>query len=127
MPLTFTLSTRLNNRRKKLGLSCAALAGRTGLSLRTVQRIMSGEEGDPGFSTVASLCEAMGMRLEFGEIDVAGLRRKQAEQKADRIVAMVQGTSGLESQALAKRTLRDLREKTVIQLLAGSNHKLWAK
>jgi transcriptional regulator with XRE-family HTH domain len=114
-----------DQRRKRMGLSCAALAKRTGLSLRTVQRVLSGSEPDPGFSTVAKLARELGVALRFDEDDVHALRRKQAEKKAGQIIALVQGTSALESQALSSEALRDLRERTINELLAGSNRKLW--
>ena len=42
------------------------------------------------------------------------------------ILAIVQGSSALEAQAVSRRTLRELREKTINELLAGSDRKLWA-
>jgi len=123
---TFEQFSGFDARRKRLGLSCSALAGRTGLSLRTVQRVLSGKEMDPGFSTVAALAGELGVAVRFEEDDVHALRRQQAEKKADRILAMVQGTSALESQAVSQETMRDLRERTINELLAGSNRKLWA-
>ena len=121
------LSRRFDRRRQDLGLSCAALAHRTGLSLRTVQRVLSGNEKDPGFSTVASLANALGVSMRFDEDDLHEVRRKQAERKAERIVALVQGTSALEAQALSQQSMRDLKERTVHELLAGSSRKLWAE
>ena len=126
--LVHTLSTRLNARREALGLSCAALASRTGLSLRTVQRVMSGEEQDPGFGTVTKLADALGVSLRIDEgDDVEAFRRKQAERKAERMLTLVQGTSALEAQALDKKTLRQLKQRTVHELLAGSPRRLWAE
>jgi DNA-binding phage protein len=118
----------LEERRNALGLSCAILAERVGLSLRTVQRALSGKEADPGFSTISAIADALGLSLKLeSQLDIAGLRRLQAERKADEIVAMVQGTSGLEAQAVSSRTLRELRERTITELLAGSNRRLWAR
>ena len=91
-----------------------------------MQRVLSGKEMDPGFSTVAALAGELGVAVRFEEDDVHALRRQQAEKKADRILAMVQGTSALESQAVSQETMRDLRERTINELLAGSNRKLWA-
>jgi transcriptional regulator with XRE-family HTH domain len=118
---------RLNERRQRLGVSCSVLAKRTGVSLRSVQRVLSGEETNPGFSTVASLAHELGVGVRFDdEVDVRTIRRRQAERKAERILAIVQGSSALEAQALSRETIRDLREKTVNELLAGSPRKLWA-
>ena len=119
-------STRLNQRRKELGVTFALLAQWTGLSLRTVQRVLSGEETDPGFRTVASIAEALGVSLRFDADDAEAFRRKRAEQKAERVLALVQGTSALEAQALSEEAKRHIKERTVHELLAGSPRKLWA-
>lgn len=124
---TQPLSRRLNGRREKLGISCSVLARRTGISLRSVQRVLSGEETNPGFSTVAKLARVLGVGVRFDdEVDVRTIRRRQAERKAERILAIVQGSSALEAQALSRKTMRDLREQTIHELLAGSPRKLWA-
>jgi hypothetical protein len=92
-----------------------------------VQRILSGEETNPGFSTVAGLARELGVGVRFDdEVDVRTIRRRQAERKAERLLAIVQGSSALEAQALSRETIRDLREKTINELLAGSDRKLWA-
>src|SRR5258705_12216991 len=107
------ISDRLNQRRQDLGMSCAALAKVTGLSLRTVQRVLSGEETDPGFQTVTALSEALGVSLRLHtETDLNTLRRRQAERKAERLVALVKGTSALEAQAVEGATGRALRART---------------
>jgi len=122
------MSKRLNERRERLGISCSVLAKRAGISLRSVQRILCGEELNPGFSTVATLARELGVGVRFDEeVDVRTIRRRQAERKAERILAIVQGTSALEAQGLSRETLRDLREKTINELLAGSDRKLWAE
>jgi transcriptional regulator with XRE-family HTH domain len=121
------ISQRLNERRRRLGISCAVLARRTGVSLRNVQRILSGEETNPGFSTVASLARELGLGIRFeDQADVRAIRRRQAEQKAARILAIVQGTCALEAQAVSRETMRDLRERTIHELLGGSDRRLWA-
>jgi transcriptional regulator with XRE-family HTH domain len=121
------LAKRLNERRERLGLSCAALATKTGLSLRTVQRILGGKESDPGFATIASLADALGVKLRFDEEDIEAIRQRQAERKAKQLVALVQGNSAMESQGLPRAAIRDLRKRTVHELLAGSSRKLWAE
>jgi len=121
------MSRRLNERREKLGIGCPVLARRTGISLRTVQRILSGEEKNPGLSTVSALARELGVGIRFDdELDVRAIRRRQAERKAERILAIVQGSSALEAQGLSRQTMRDLREKTINELLAGSPRRLWA-
>jgi hypothetical protein len=92
-----------------------------------VQRILSGEEMNPGFSTVASLARELGVGVHFeDDVDIRTIRRRQAEKKAERILAIVQGNSALEAQSMSRETMRDLREQTIHELLAGSDRKLWA-
>jgi len=122
-----SISRRLNERREKLGISCAVLARRVGVSLRTVQRILSGEENNPGLATVTTLARELGVGIRLDEeVDARTIRRRQAERKAERILAIVQGTSALEAQGMDKETRLDLREQTINELLAGSDRKLWA-
>jgi transcriptional regulator with XRE-family HTH domain len=116
----------LDQRRRNLGLSCAALAQRAGISLRTVQRVLAGKETDPGLSTIMSLVDALGMSLSVSTTEDSNqMRYRQATHKAERLVSLVQGTSGLEAQGLPSEAIADLRERTVRDLLAGSSRKLW--
>jgi hypothetical protein len=124
--MKFNVSAKFNQRRVVLGMSCAVLAKRAGLSLRTVQRVMSGEETDPGFGTVAALAECLGFSVAFNEEGAECVRRRQAEDKAKRLVSVVQGTSALEAQAVSDDEVRSLRERTTNELLAGSPRRLWA-
>lgn len=123
---TFSISTLFNQRREELGLSCALLAKRANVSLRTVQRILSGREPNPGFLTILTLAEILGLTIRFDHSSAQEIRQRQAERKADQVIALVQGTSALEAQAVTPQALRGLRRKCVHELLSGSNRKLWA-
>lgn len=116
----------LDRRRRDLGLSCAAVAKRAGLGLRTVQRILAGDEGDPGFGSVCKIAQVLGMSITLKQDDLNAVRLRQAKRKATELVAMVQGTSALEAQAMDDSTLALLKEKAVRDLLKGSSRKLWA-
>ncbi len=116
----------LERQRLELGLSCAAVAKRARLSLRTVQRVLSGEDGDPGIGTVVAIGEALGVKLRLEAESAEVVRRRAAEEKASRLLSMVQGTAALEVQAVSEETMRVLRERTVNELLAGSPRRLWA-
>ena len=119
------ITTQLELRRQDLGMTCASLARRTGLGLRTVQRVLSGAESDAQFSTVAKLANALGMIMRFESVDLNEVRRRAAEMKAAQLVDMVQGTMALEAQAVGNEAVLRMRERTVRDLLAGSNQKLW--
>jgi transcriptional regulator with XRE-family HTH domain len=122
------MSRRLNARRERLGISCSVLAKRVGISLRSAQRILSGEEANPGFATVMALARELGVGLHVeDEVDVRTVRRRQAERKAERMLAIVHGSSALEGQGMERETRRDLRKRTIAELLAGSDRRLWAE
>jgi len=117
----------LDLRRRELGLSCRMLAQKTKLSLRTVQRICSGEHPDASWSNVRKLAEAMGLKLMVQSgVSAQTLREQQARLKAERIVRMVQGTSALEAQPLEKDRWEDMIRQTMHELMAGPNRDLWA-
>ena len=118
--------TILNKRRQELGMSYSVLARKSGVSQATVVRILSGEYPAASFGNVAAIAEALGMHIQFtATTRVEDLREQQARAKAERLVRMLQGTSGLEGQALDEDALKRMEKKTVHELLAGSNHRLW--
>jgi transcriptional regulator with XRE-family HTH domain len=117
----------LNQRRHELGLSVETLAKRSGVSRPTVQRILSGSTPTASFSNVLAIAEALGLSLRLdARIDVGTMKRDQAAGKARRLVSLVQGTSGLEEQAVDKKTLEAMVEQTTHELLSGSKRRLWS-
>ena len=54
------------------------------------------------------------------------LRNREAWKKAKLLRWLTQGTMGLESQALPEEVLREIEERTVAKLLAGTGRKLWS-
>jgi transcriptional regulator with XRE-family HTH domain len=120
---------RLNERRKLIGLTYAELAQRAGLSPRTVQRALSDgiENSHIEFESITSLAEVLGFVPYCEKEDANAIRRRQAEAKAERLVGLVQGSSALEAQGLDAWAIQEMRERTVRDLLAGSNRMLWAQ
>jgi transcriptional regulator with XRE-family HTH domain len=107
-------------------MSRAALARRAKVSIPTVHRILTGKEDSPSVSTVEAIASALGMKVQIVEtIDAEQLRERQAVQRAARLVGMVQGTMGLESQAIDKKSLESLTKRNVNRLLAGPGRRLW--
>src|ERR1700736_179302 len=97
MPTSFLLTlNELNQRRRQLGMSYAVLARRSGVSLPTVQRILSGKHRMPGLASVVAIAQALGANLQLDALSsVEEFREQQARRKAERLVGMVQATSGL--------------------------------
>lgn len=119
--------------RRKLGMSRAALAKHAGLSLPTVTRLLTGHELNPSITTLQLVAKSLGMSVVLGadtRIEVVEspqeLRRRRAEQKARRLAGLVQGTMGLEAQAVGQETLDQITNESVHRLLAGSNRRLWS-
>jgi hypothetical protein len=105
-----SLLMALDQRRRDLGLSYDLLSKRCGVS------------------NVLAIAESLGLALRFdSEVAPRELKREQAERKAKRLVALVQGTSGLEGQAVDPETVASMIERTTDDLLAGSKRRLWSE
>ena len=123
-----SLLTALDQRRRDLGLSYDLLSKRCGVSRPTVQRILSGRQAAASFSNVLAIADALGLALRFdSQVAPHKLKREQAERKAKKLVALVQGTSGLEGQAVDRETVESMVEQTTHELLAGSKRRLWSE
>jgi transcriptional regulator with XRE-family HTH domain len=117
----------LNQRRQELGLSVETLAKRSGVSRPTVQRILSGSNPTASLSNVLAIAHALGLSLRLdARMDVGRMKHDQAARKARKLVSLVQGMSGLESQAVDKKTLEAMVEQTTHELLSGSKRRLWS-
>jgi transcriptional regulator with XRE-family HTH domain len=118
---------RLNERRKNLGMTLECLADRAGLSLPTVVRILSGKHLSAGIDNVFAICRALDVGLGIvRQPQPRTIRKRQAKRKAEYLVGMLQGTSGLEGQGLDEQTMKEMKEQTVNDLLAGPRRRLWS-
>jgi transcriptional regulator with XRE-family HTH domain len=123
MPAFFRI---LDERRRELGMTFAALSKRSGVSRPTVVRILSGKHGAASLASVAAIADALGLDLHLGtKVAVKQFREQQARKKARRLVGMLQGTSGLEGQGLDAATLDRMTDRTARDLLAGPPRRLW--
>lgn len=109
-------------------MSMKALAERSGVGLRTVQRVLSKREPNARLDTVLRIADALNVELRFKEAGSAqSIRKIAATRKAARLASMVQGTSALESQAIPRSDLRDIEADIAASLLTGSSRHLWAE
>jgi transcriptional regulator with XRE-family HTH domain len=115
----------LEKRRKRLGMTWEALAERSGLSRATVCRILSGRTPAASFSHVLALAAALGVEVEFKQKNTEKMAEEQAKHQAKRLVGMVQGTMGLEAQAVNGKSVDRMYRDTYRRLMAGSRRKLW--
>ncbi len=122
------LLKNLDERRRDLGLSYELLSKRCGVSRPTVQRVLSGRHAAASFANIMAIAESLGLGLRFDSIvEARELKREQAKRKAKKLVALVQGTSGLEGQAVDEKAVESMVEQTTHELLAGSKRKLWSE
>jgi transcriptional regulator with XRE-family HTH domain len=105
---------------------------RAGISIATVNRILSGQEKRPTFDSVQAIARVLGVVIHIGTTtsmdepeNAFTTREKQAAMKARQLVRMVQGTMALESQAVESGAAEQMVKQTTCELLAGSPLKLW--
>src|SRR2546430_10495130 len=107
--LTINLFSDLERRRRELGMTYATVATRSGVSLPTVQRILSGDHCNGTFANVMAIAQALDMTIKFqSQISTDALREKQAAKRARQLVGLVQGTSALEGQAIDQNTVEKM-------------------
>src|SRR5258708_360305 len=134
MSTSSELARQLERRREQIAMPKTALASRAQVSLPTVNRILSGREQKPQLRNLEAIAKVLGVVVKFGAatgvepvVDAFELRKRQATEKARRVVRMVQGTMGLESQAVDSALADQMIEQTVCELLAGSPRRLWSE
>jgi transcriptional regulator with XRE-family HTH domain len=122
------LCRTLNARRRELQMTFAILAERSRVSIPTVTRTLTGHNPNVSLENVAAIADALGMNVEIvPRVSVLDLREEQARRKARQLSGIVQGTQGLESQAVSHIELNDIVRGTVHQLLSGPARKLWSE
>lgn len=122
------LFERLEQRRRHLSMPLAVLAARSGVSLPTVQRILSGANQAASYANVEAIAQALDMRIEAdANSDDQEFLEREARKKARRLIGLVQGTSALEGQAVNDDTLDEMLRKTTVELLAGGRRRLWGE
>ena len=123
---TINILSVLGRRRRDLGMPYGELGRRCGVSISTLKRVLGGK-ATASFSTVSAIADALGMGLEPTQIEgIASMRERQAHDKARALVALVQGTSALEGQAVDATDIELMEQRTAAELLSGSSRRLWA-
>ena len=125
--LQMNFNEKLNQRCQELGMTFEALSKRSEVPVSTLKAIFKKGVEHATFANVAAIADALGVDIEFtNEVDSYELLHQQAVKKARELVGMVQGTSGLESQAVGQNQIETMVAQLVHQLMAGSRRKLWA-
>ncbi|MEI7668619.1 MAG: helix-turn-helix transcriptional regulator [Pseudomonadota bacterium] len=117
---------QFNQRREQLGISQSRLAELSGISLPTVQRFFSDNSSNISMETVYKMAKILGLNLIAEEVmDTQRIIENRAREKAQKLAAMVQGTSSLEGQGLAKKSYKMIEQNLFHALVSGSKRKLW--
>jgi transcriptional regulator with XRE-family HTH domain len=122
------LAHEMDRQRRKLRMSYAALSKRSGVSAPTIMRTLSGRNLKISVENLLAIAEALGVEIGVKKIvKPSKLKEDQARRKAKQLVGMVQGTSGLEAQAVDRDTVKEMTTRTYHELLAGSPRRLWGE
>jgi len=122
-----TITDRLDARRRELRMGYAVLAKRSGVSVPTIVRTLSGSNPNASFESVLAIADALGMLIQFQKTSAGKMLEEQAERKANQLLSIVQGTSALEAQGLDVAAARDMKRQLVHELRAGSPRRLWGE
>jgi len=116
----------LDQRRRELGMTVPALAARSGVSESTLKRLLNGGINNVAFGRAVAVAQALGLEIQFeATADVVSFQEQEATLKAERILRMVQGSSGLEAQGVSPGIRKQMFRRTVHELMAGSKRRLW--
>ena len=117
----------LDARRRELDMSIDVVSRRSGVSVSTVVRVLSGQNPHVSLENLVAIADVLGMSLcVTPRTSTLQFREEQANQKARRLARIVQGSLGLEAQAISANDLDDMARQTAHQLLAGSPRRLWS-
>ncbi len=121
----YELIKKIRQRKKEMGITVDNLAQLSGIGVRTVHRLLSGD--DVKLSTVEKITETMGLDLAGNTIvPLNKLREQRARQKALHLATLVQGTSTLEKQGLNPKGIDQVIKLFEHALLNGQyRNRLW--
>ncbi len=121
----FVLIEKIEQRKKALGISIENLSKLSNTGVRTVNRLLSGE--DVKLSTVERVTSVLGLDFAGNEtVSLKMLEQARAKEKALLMTALVQGTSALECQGLEKTALDKMIHTFEKAFLTGDyRDRLW--
>ncbi len=119
------LIMKIKKRKEMLGITIENLSRLSGVSVRTVNRLLGGE--DVKLSTVERITCFLGLDFAGNEtMTLEMLKQRRAKEKALLMASMVQGTSSLEMQGLEKESLETMMSEFEEAFLNGDyKDRLW--
>jgi transcriptional regulator with XRE-family HTH domain len=128
MPTTnlHTWLEALEKQRRALKMPLHALAERAHLSRATVCRILREKRASASFQNVLAIARALGGEVQIHLQEPEKLVEQEIQERARRIVRMVQGTMALEAQGLTDADeLNQLIETAAREIRAKPRKHLW--
>lgn len=112
-------------RKKQLNITVENLAKLSGVSIRTINRLLKNE--DVKLSTIEHVTNFLGLDFAGKEqVSLNELKKQRAHQKALLLASIVQGTSALEMQGLEEDNLNQIIASYEKEFLSGSyQDTLW--
>ena len=112
-------------RKKKIKITVENLAKLSGVSVRTINRLLANE--DVKFSTIENVTNFLGLDFAGNEqVSLSVLKKQRAHEKALFLASIVQGTSALEMQGLEDNSLNKIIASYEKEFLSGSyQDTLW--
>ncbi len=119
------LVNRIIQRKKELNITIDNLALLSGVSVRTINRLLKNE--DVKLSTIEDVTNLLGLDFSGNEqLSLEELQRQRAHEKALFLASIVQGTSALEMQGLEDDTLKSIITSFEQEFLHGEyKETLW--
>ena len=119
------LVDKIAMRKQALGISIENLAKLSHSGVRTVNRLLSGE--DVKLSTVEKITTVLGLDFAGNEtIALNELKKQRAKEKALFMASLVQSTSALEKQGLEQSSLETMINRFEKEFLTGTyRNRLW--
>ena len=119
------LINKIIERKKQLGITIENLAQLSGVSPRTINRVLQNE--DVKLSTIEALTEFLGLDFAGNEVvSFKDLQKSRAHEKALFLASIVQGTSALEMQGLEDDGIKNIISMYEKEFLYGEyKQTLW--
>lgn len=119
------LVNKIIQRKKELNITVDNLARLSGVSVRTINRLLKNE--DVKLSTIEDVTNLLGLDFAGNEqLTLQELQQQRAHEKALFLASLVQGTSALEMQGLEDDNLNSIITSFEKEFLDGEyKHTLW--
>jgi len=119
------LVEQIIKRKKQLGITIDNLAKLSGVSTRTINRLLKNE--DVKLSTVEAITNLLGLDFAGNEIvSIDELKKQRVKEKALHLASIVQGTSTLELQGLEEESINKIVSMYENEFLHGDyKNMLW--